>query len=114
MKKASWTKVEIFNPVSRHTCPLPDLPGMGMGRHSQCGNVLCKYKSCLKMNSTGSFSPASVSLQQERMAHLCWSLPGGGGEVMLLGGRWSSTTTEIVSADGSSTKPSWDLKYKTE
>jgi len=31
---------------------------------------------------------------------------------MLLGGV-SPTTTEIVSADGSSTKPSWDLKYKT-
>merc|ERR1712154_574205 len=57
---------------------------------------------------------ASVSLIQRRVAHLCWSLPGGGGEVMLLGGDYSPTATEIVSADGSSTKTSWDLKYKTQ
>merc|ERR1712154_79101 len=53
------------------------------------------------------------SLLQERMAHMCWSLPREGGQVMLLGGSRSTTTTEIVSADGSSTKPSWDLKYET-
>jgi len=33
---------------------------------------------------------------------------------MLLGGWDSPTTTEIVSTDGSSSKPSWDLKYNTE
>jgi len=32
---------------------------------------------------------------------------------MLLGGNHAPRTTEIISADGSSTKPSWDLKYET-
>merc|ERR1711988_1567380 len=70
-------------------------------------------KSCLKMSSTGSFSPAPVKLLQERVAHLCWSLPGG--EVMLLGGPQyeSYQTTEVISSNFNSTKPSWDLKYKT-
>ena len=107
----SYEKAEVFNPFSGRSCPLPDLPE-GTYDHSHCGNLLCGDNSCLKMNPTGSFSPTSVSLLQKRESHLCWSLPGGGGEVMLLGGYYSPTTTEIVSADGSSTKPSGDLEYK--
>ena len=106
-------KSEVFNPLSGRSCPLPDLPEVTYG-HSHCGNLLCQYKSCLKMNPTGSFSPSPVSLLQRREYPLCWSIPGAGSEVMLLGGDHSPTTTEIVSADGSSTKPSWDLKYKTQ
>merc|ERR1711988_1805783 len=70
--------------------------------------------SCLKMNSTGSFSPDPVRLLQSREYHLCWSLPGEGGEVMLLGGDDSEQTTEVISSNFKSTKPSWDLKYKTD
>ena len=113
MNSAQLKKVELFNPLSGRSCTLPDLP-REMRAPSHCGNLLCMDKSCLKINPTGSFSPASVRLLQYRRDHLCWSLPGGGGEVMLLGGYRSPTTTEIVSADGSSTKPSWDLKYKTQ
>merc|ERR1711988_681028 len=100
------SKVEIFNPVSRRTCPLPNLPE-GMYHHSHCGILLCSWKSCLKMNSTGSFSPAPVSLLKNRVDHLCWSLPGGGGA-------WSPKTTEVISSNFNSTKPSWGLKYKTD
>merc|ERR1711988_941271 len=107
------SKVEIFNPVSRRSCPLTDLPE-GMYHHSQCGNLLCSEMSCLKMPSTGSFSPAPISLLEFRLGHLCWSLPGGGGEVMLLGGGYSERTTEVISSNFNSTKPSWGLKYKTE
>ena len=105
--------VELYNPLSQRACPLPDLPEWTF-THSQCGNLLCYEKSCLKMNSTGSFSPAPVSLLQNRWRHLCWSLPGGGGDVMLLGGSRSPNTTEVISSNFNSTKPSWDLKYKAE
>ena len=108
---AAEKKVELWNPIRRRACPLPDLPKW-MLDHSQCGNLLCRFKSCLKMNPTGSFSPAPVSLLQERWGHLCWSLPGG--EVMLLGGDSSPNTTEVISSNFNSTKPSWDLKYKAE
>jgi len=110
---ASEKRLEIFNPISRHACPLPYLPKKMLG-HSQCGNHLCKDKSCLKMSSRGSFSPVPVSLLQSREAHLCWSLPGGGGDVMLLGGYNSPNTTEVISSNFNSTKPSWNLKYKTD
>jgi len=109
---ASEKRVEIFNPITRRACPLPYLPKKMLG-HSQCGNLLCSGRSCLKMNSTGSFSPAPVRLLQKREYHLCWSLPGGRGEVMLLGGGYSEQTTEVISSNFDSTKPSWDLKYKT-
>ena len=104
-------KVEVFNPQSGRSCPLPDLP-RGMSGHTHC-HLVCLYRSCLQVSSRGSFSPASVRLLHTRYGHLCWSLPGGAGEVMLLGGEYSPTTTEIVSADGSSTRPSWDLQYQT-
>merc|ERR1711988_1925291 len=109
---AAQKKIELWNPVSRRTCPLPDLHEVMVG-HSQCGNLLCGQNSCLKMTSTGSFSSAPVSLLQFRDNHLCWSLPGGGGEVMLLGGSKSTEKTEVISSNFNSTKPSWDLKYKT-
>ena len=103
-------KAEVWNPVNQQSCPLPDLPEEMWG-HSHCGNLLCLKKSCLKMTSTGSFSPAPVSFLQARYFHLCWSLPGERGEVMLLGVN-SSTTTDVISSNFES-KPSWDLKYKT-
>ena len=110
---AAGKKVELWNPVSRRSCQLPDLPEE-KSLHSYCGNLLCHFKSCLKMNSTGSFSPASVSLLENRFGHLCWSLPGVGGEVMLLGGIGSPNTTEVISSNSNSTKPSWNLKYQTQ
>ena len=103
---------ELWNPSKNRNCPLPDLPEE-KSLHSQCGNLLCHFESCLKMNSTGSFLPLPepFSLLQRRLGHLCWSLPGGGGEVMLLGGSGSPNTTEVISRHFNSTKPgTWDLK----
>ena len=105
-------KAEVWNPVNQQSCPLPDLPEEMWG-HSHCGNLLCSGKSCLKMTSTGSFSPAPVSFLQARYFHLCWSLPGERGEVMLLGGSNSTdkrqlqrtTLTTVISSNFES-KPS--------
>ena len=104
-------KVELYNPSSGHSCSLPDLP-QEMSLHTQCGLLLCGDFSCLLMEGT-TFSRTSVILKEERRLHLCWSLPGAGGEVMLLGGSKSPTTTEVVSPDGSSSRTSWDLQYDT-
>ena len=52
----------------------------------------------------------SVSLVERRDSHLCWGLQGG--EVLLLGGRNSQTTTELISADGTSSKADFDLPFK--
>ena len=99
-------KAELYNPTNGRSCSLPDLPDK-RNEHSHCGNLLCSGNSCLKMTGT-SFSRASVRLRESRYGHLCWSLPGG--EVMLLG----PYNTEIVSADGSSSRAGWNLAYRTE
>ena len=68
-------------------------------------------QSCVKFESNGTFTPLPVSLTEERDAHLCWSLPSG--EVLLLGGFRSPTTTERVSTDGSSSSADFTLPYDT-
>ena len=71
-----------------------------------------KYpRSCVKFGGNGTFTPLPVSLVEERISHLCWSLPSG--EVLLLGGWSSPTTTERVSADGSSSSADFTLPYDT-
>jgi len=104
-------KVEAFNPGTGRSCSLPDL-AQEMEHHSHCDRLICRDRSCIKIHSSGSSSPASVSLRERRSKHMCWSLPGG--EVMLIGGEYSQYTSEVVSADGSSTKSNWwSLAHKT-
>ena len=105
-------KAEAFNPLTGRNCPLPDLT-QEMNLHSQCGQLICKERSCMKINSMGFSSSASVNLSHRRSKHLCWSQPGG--EVMLLGGEYSPYSSEVISSDGSSTRANrWSLAYKTE
>jgi len=105
-------KAEAYNPLTGRNCPLPDLT-QEMNLHSQCGQLICKERSCIKINSMGFSSSASVSLSHRRSKHLCWSQPGG--EVMLLGGEYSPYSSEVISSDGSSTRANrWSLAYKTD
>ena len=67
--------------------------------------------SCVKFESKGAFTKLPVSLVEQRYIHLCWSLPSG--EVLLLGGYGSPTTTERVSTDGSSSSVNFTLPYDT-
>ena len=69
------------------------------------------YRSCVKFEGNGTFTPLPVSLVEERTSHLCWSLPSG--EVLLLGGWGSPSTTERVSTDGSSSSADFTLPYDT-
>ena len=69
------------------------------------------YRSCVKFEGNGTFTALPVSLVEERYAHLCWGLPSG--EVLLMGGWSSLTTTERVSTDGSSSSPDFTLPYDT-
>ena len=111
--------VEVFNPRSKHSCSLRNLPSKLINSQQICGKFLCggvyssvTGRSCLKLNPlTGSFTPTSVSLVEKRTRHLCWDVEGEGGPTLLLGGRWSPGTTELVSPDGSSSSASFRLHY---
>ena len=103
--------VEVYNPHSGSHCRLPDSPQRVRFGSSDCGNLLCTAKGCLLFNpTTGQFTTTSVTLRQEREDHLCWNV---GGEILLMGGNQSPTTTELVSADGSTSSNSFTLKYDT-
>ena len=63
----------------------------------------------MKFEANGNFTSLPVRLLEKRHSHLCWGLPSG--EVLLLGGRESPTTTEKVSSDGSSSSADLTLPY---
>merc|ERR1712038_287663 len=119
-------KVEVFNLHTNKTCQLPDLPGPGRSSHSLCGHLLCggisstnnedssTLQSCLMLNPlTGDFTPTSVTLREKRYNHLCWDVEGENGPILLMGGSYSRSSTELVSSDGSSSSASFTLTYDT-
>ena len=103
---------EIFNPRSGRSCKIGDLP-VATSSLSLCGNLACgglsSLNSCSRFDGVGTFTPLSVTLREQRRDHLCWQLQSG--EVLLLGGWYSGSTTERLAADGSSSTADFDLPY---
>jgi len=97
---------EVYNPTTNKGCSVGDQP-VATDDLTLCGNLACggeqDQRSCRRFNRANKqWERLSVSLRYARENHLCWALPSG--EVLLLGGQASSskTTSERVSADGSS------------
>ena len=103
---AKLKSVEAYNPHISKICKLPDLPDV-RHEHTLCGGLLCSEKNCLKLGPSG-FVKATVTLQQYRQHHHCWNVPEG---VLLLGGHYSPSTTELVSYDGSASVSKFDLSH---
>ena len=108
--KVLLKSVEAYNPHTKKICKLPDLPYDVYG-HTLCGGLLCGgyggEKSCLKFGPAG-FVKATVSLQQPRSFHHCWNVPEG---VLLLGGKSSPSSTELVLRDGSASVVEFGLTH---
>ena len=66
-------------------------------------------RSCIKFED-GSWTTLTDNLVEERYSHSSWINPDG--DILLIGGSGSLTTTEIVSQNGTSIR-SFDLKYDT-
>ena len=113
------SSVEVFNPLTGHSCPVDDLPKKR--RSGQiCNNMICggygspaPDRSCEMFDGASSFTRLSVTLVEQRRYHLCWGLQSGA--VILLGGFDSRSirTTERVSADGSSSSSDFSLPDDT-
>ena len=104
--------------MTKDTCSVDHLVHP-RGGHTFCNNMVCggtffnpeAYKSCERFQArNSSFILLPVKLVERRVNHLCWGLKSG--DVLLLGGSSSETTTERVSADGSSSKLDFKLPYK--
>ena len=115
---AAGTKVqtEKLNPFSNESCPAGDI-NRARGSASFCNNLLCggapTLRSCEKFDGISTFEELPVTLVERRKRHLCWGLQSG--EVLLLGGSYpsGSTSTELVSADGTSSSANFSLPYET-
>lgn len=112
--EASYSS-EKYEPALNQTFPVGNTTKIRFGA-TFCNNLLCggrggsSDRSCEKFGGN-SFEPLSVSLLEQREFHLCWGLKSGA--VILLGGDKSPTTSELVSADGTSSSISFNLTTET-
>ena len=106
---------EIYNPVTKTSCSLPQLPE-ARRFHSEDGGLACGGYSTATQTSCVKWSPASGTwtqshtLRQNRYAHVSWVTASG---VYLIGGTSSKMTSEKVKLDGS-VEEGFSLKYDTE
>ena len=93
-------------PPPLHSAPSPRPPGP----HPVCGgHTTATYTRCFTL--TGSGWQESHQLQERRYDHSSWRSPAG---LLLMGGYYSLTSTEILSATDSSSTPSFTLEYRTQ
>ena len=113
----SYQKSEIYNPVTKESCSLPQFPAP-RGLHSQNGELCCgggysdpaSANTCVKWNPASGTWKQSHTLRENRTAHVSWAASSG---VYLLGGSSSAKrTSEKVNEDGS-VEESFSLKYNT-
>ena len=84
--------------------------------HTQSGLTACggydsaTRRSCIKFED-GSWTTLTDNLLEQRYDHSSWVNPDG--DILLIGGGDSLSTTEIVYQNGTSIR-SFDLKYDTK
>ena len=111
----AYKQAEIYIPSTNETFDLPTIPGNPRLWHTLTGNVLCggvypnTSSSCLELTQSGhGWLPYSAGLDPLRMAHSAWSSPEG---IVLLGGYFSPTTTQLIT--NSNTSPGFSLNSDT-
>ena len=105
----SYRKVELYNPITKTSCSLPDLPKYRRG-HTSVGGIICGgYRtatSCIDISS-GRWSGTKYEATRVRYHHLVWNI-NPGESFMLLGGWYA--TTDIVHYNGK-VEPGFNLQY---
>ena len=109
----AYNQAEMFIPSTKETFPLPSIPGSPRVWHTLTGNILCggvypgTSDNCLELQQNGDgWKDFSSTLKDSRLAHSQWNSPDG---VVLLGGYFSGSSTELVKSGGSISQ--FTLKY---
>ena len=105
------TSAEVLFTNGSSICELPVM-SQSKYDHTQSGLIACggsSERSCIKFEE-GSWTTLTDNLVEERYRHSSWVTPDG--DILLIGGYYSGTTTEIVYQNGTSIR-SFDLKYYT-
>ena len=113
---SSLRKVELYNPITKTSCSLPDLPLHRYG-HTSVGGVICgggvvgssTSTSCIDISS-GRWSGTKYEAIRSRYFHLVWNI-NPGESFMLLGGDYDRKTTDIVHYNGK-VEPGFNLQYE--
>ena len=107
---------EIFNPVTKTSCSLPQFPETRFW-HSEDGGLVCgggdsdaTRKTCVKWSPASGTWTKSHTLREKRLSHVSWATASG---VYLIGGAYSVRTSEKENLDGS-VEEGFSLKYHTE
>ena len=94
-------------------CTLPPLPTV-RGGHTQDGLLSCggedTGRTCIKLSALAGGWVVSHNLLEGREYHSSWQSPAG---LVLIGGYWSGTTTELLSSSDSSSSYNFTLEYDT-
>ena len=111
--------MEVFSPSGVPLpCSVPPLPA-SRHWHTQDGEVACGgYETAPQYHDTGTTCVTltaegwkqSHQLQEKRDDHSSWRSPAG---LLLMGGGYPLTSTEILSATDSSTTSNFTLAYYT-
>ena len=107
------TSAEVLFTNGSSICELPPM-SQSKYDHTQSGLIACgggydndTMRSCIKFED-GSWTTLTDNLVELRTRQSSWINPDG--DILLIGGSGSLTTTEIVYQDGTSIR-SFDLKY---
>ena len=109
------TSAEVLFTNGSSICELPPMP-QSKFYHTQSGLTACggsgsdNHRNCIKFED-GSWTTLTDNLVEKREDHSSWVSPDG--DILLIGGYYSGTTTEIVYQNGTSIR-SFDLKYNTQ
>ena len=107
------SSVEVYHPGTNTSCTLPSLPG-GIWRHSQDGFIQCggdgSRQFCHTLNTDTAQWTKTHSLSEKRYQHK--SSRREDGSILLIGGYYSKTTTELVSDSSAVSTTGFTLKYE--
>ena len=110
------SSVEVYHPGTNTSCTLPSLPKKN-SHHSQDGLVLCggygseSGRSCNTLNTDTAQWTKTHSLSERRDVHSSWRREDG--SILIIGGDYSDTSTELVSDSSGVSTPGFTLKYET-
>ena len=99
------------------TLTLPQLPEV-RAAHTHDGNTICggldprgaAHTSCVTLSGDEGWVE-SHTLKYRRRRHSSWMSPSG---ILLMGGDWNVTSTELLSSTDSTTMNRFTLEYDTE
>ena len=99
------------------SCTIPPLP-TARRHHTHDGLLSCggadttdTLRTCAKLSALAGGWVVSHNLRESRFDHSSWQSPAG---LVIIGGEYSGTTTELLSSSDSSSSSNFTLQYDTE